>query len=109
MSAAIMPGRRTAWTAEGAGLEMWPFGPKLPIDRDELDFQLATFKWLIRQFGPVEGRPLILPNPDFFPLTIAGVQGAVSELFERVRGYAGMTDWPCRLAPPDSQKSIRPI
>ena len=52
------------------------FGPRLPIDRDELDFQLATFKWLIGQFGPVGERPLILPTPDFFPLSRAEGEAA---------------------------------
>jgi len=85
---------------------MWPFAPKLPIDRDELDFQLATFKWLIGQFGPVGDRPLILPNADFFPLTVAGVEPAVSELFETVRGQAGMADWPCRLEAGDTDRAF---
>ena len=30
------------------------FGPKLPIDRDELEWQLATFKWLALEFGGIE-------------------------------------------------------
>jgi len=85
---------------------MWPFGTKLPIDQDELDFQLASFKWLIDQFGPVGDRPLILPNPDFFPLTETAVNPAVRELFERVRGYAGMADWPCRLEAGDSDHPL---
>jgi hypothetical protein len=80
------------------------FGPKLPIDRDELDFQLATFKWLSQQFGPVGERPLILPTPEYFPLTVAGVEPAVSELFESVRAHAGMTDWPCELEPGDADR-----
>ena len=73
------------------------FGAKLPIDRDELEFQLATFKWLIDQFGPVDGRPLILPTPDFFPLSGARGEAGVRELFDAVRGHAGMADWPCEL------------
>ncbi len=85
---------------------MWPFGPKLPIDRDELDFQLATFKWLIVQFGPVGDRPLVLPNPDFFPLTLKGIEPAISELFEAVRRHAGMADWPCRLDPGDADRAF---
>ena len=76
---------------------MWPFGPKLPIDRDELDFQLATFKWLVQEFGPVGDRPLVLPNPDFFPLSEMRVEAAVERLFEQVRDHAGMADWPCWL------------
>lgn len=85
---------------------MWPFGARLPIDRDELDFQLATFKWLVQEFGPVGDRPLILPNPDFFPLTETGVQAATGELFEQVRSHAGMADWPCLLEAGDSDHPL---
>ena len=85
---------------------MWPFRPKLPIDQDELDFQLATFKWLIGQFGPVGDRPLILPNPDFFPLTVTGVHAALGELFEQVRAHAGMADWPCMLEPGSTDRAF---
>ncbi len=73
------------------------FGPKLPIDLDELDFQLATFKWLIAQFGPVGEQPLVLPTRAFFPLSGAGGEAGVLEIFEAVRGHAGMADWPCEL------------
>lgn len=38
------------------------FAPRLPIDADELEFQLATFKWLQQEFGPV-ARALVLPTP----------------------------------------------
>jgi hypothetical protein len=73
------------------------FGPRLPIDQDELDFQLATFKWLAGQFGPVGDRPLILPTEDFFPLSRAAGEKAAREVFDHVRGLAGMADWPCEL------------
>jgi hypothetical protein len=73
------------------------FGPRLPIDRDELEFQLATFKWLIGQFGPVGETALVLPTPDFFTLSDAGGEAGVSEIFEAVRGHVGMADWPCEL------------
>ena len=73
------------------------FGPRLPIDRDELDFQLATFKWLIGQFGPIGTRPLILPTRDYFPLSRATGEARVREIFELVRQHAGMANWPCTL------------
>jgi hypothetical protein len=73
------------------------FGPRLPIDRDKLDFQLATFKWLIGQFGPVGGRPLVLPTRDFFPLSGATGEARVREIFDLVRSAAGMASWPCVL------------
>ena len=85
---------------------MWPFGARLPIDRDELEFQLATFKWLIGQFGPVGDRPLVLPNPDFFPLIEVTVEAAVRRLFWQVRELAGMADWPCELEQGDSDHPL---
>ncbi len=82
------------------------FGPRLPIDRDELDFQLATFKWLIGQFGPVGETVLVLPTPDFFERSSAQGEAAVREIFETVRRIAGMADWPCELR---AGKSDRPV
>lgn len=73
------------------------FGPRLPIDRDELDFQLATFKWLTGGFGPVGARPLILPTRDHFPLSRATGEAKVREIFDLVREHAGMAGWPCAL------------
>lgn len=82
------------------------FGSKLPIDRDELDFQLATFKWLIGQFGPVGDRPLIVPAETFFPPAMLRGRTAPRELFEAVRGHCGMADWPCRLEAGDRDRPI---
>src|ERR1043166_4297153 len=73
------------------------FGPRLPIDRDELDFQLATFKWLTGEFGPVGTRPLILPTREHFPLSAATGEARVREIFDLVRAAAGMANWPCEL------------
>ena len=70
------------------------FGKRLPIDDDELEFQLATFKWLIGEFGPVDETKLVLPSPEFFPSD--GRRG-VEILFDEVRAAAGMADWACRL------------
>jgi hypothetical protein len=82
------------------------FGPRLPIDRDEYEFQLATFKWLIGQFGPVDETPLVLPTPDHFPPSGAGGEARVRELFDQVRAKAGMADWPCELRAGDSDRPI---
>ena len=73
------------------------FGPRLPIDRDELDWQLATFKWLIGEFGGVEARPLVLPTGEWFPPTERKGEGRVAELFEHVKRAASMSDWACDL------------
>jgi hypothetical protein len=73
--------------------------PSLPIDRDELDWQLATFKWMIAEFGPVAGRPLVLPRPAFFPASQRKGHERVEDLFGQVKHLAGMADWPCALRP----------
>ena len=72
------------------------FGPKLPIDDDELDFQLATFKWLGRSFGPVRDAP-VLPSPVFFPPSPNKGDARIADLFGHVKRAAGMEDWPCEL------------
>ena len=73
------------------------FGPRLPIDEDELEFQLATFKWLRREFPEFADRPLVLPTPDFFPSVRRSRRVGARELFDEVRRNAGMADWPCEL------------
>jgi hypothetical protein len=81
------------------------FGPRLPIDADELDFQLATFKWLQRQFGELGDAALVLPTPEFFPSVESG-RADPRKLFDDVRRAAGMDEWPCRL---EAGAAERPI
>ena len=73
------------------------FGPRLPIDADELEWQLATFKWLGRQFGPRFEAPLVLPTPEAFPPSQRQGHGRVEDLFGHVKRAAGMAEWPCEL------------
>ena len=83
------------------------FGPRLPIDRDELEFQLATFKWLRREFGEIGAAPLVLPTPDFFPAVAAAGRGAdAAALFDDVRRASGMADWPCELEMGGSDRPV---
>lgn len=72
------------------------FGARLPIDRDELEFQLATFKWLGREFGRADDRLLVLPTSEFFPAPAGGTP-RIQALFDNVRNAAGMADWACEL------------
>jgi len=63
-------------------------------------WQFDCFGWLLRHTGGFDAlrrRPLVQPTPRFFPER--GLQGhALAEaVFARVRGYAGMADWPCEL------------
>jgi hypothetical protein len=83
------------------------FGPRLPIDRDELDWQLATFKWMEQEFGAVAPRRLVLPTPAFFPASTRKGHERIEDLFGHVRRLAGMADWPCTLKAGQSDRPTR--
>jgi hypothetical protein len=83
------------------------FTPRLPIDEDELEWQLATFKWMQREFGPVAPRPLVLPTPAWFPAPERTGHDRMEDLFNHVRRHAGMADWPCELEAGDSDRPLR--
>jgi hypothetical protein len=74
------------------------FGARLPIDEDELEFQLAAFKWIGREFGVVPGA-LVLPTKESFPPSPNKGHARVVDLFAHVKRAAGMEDWPCELRP----------
>lgn len=73
------------------------FGPKLPIDADELEWQLATFKWLGAEFGAAGEAPLVLPTAKFFPPSPRKGESRIEDLFASVKAAAGLADWPCEL------------
>lgn len=79
--------------------------PRMPIDSDELEWQFATFKWLIREFGGVEGQ-LVLPTSDWFPASTLKGDARIRQLFELVKRAAGMESWECELQPGDSDRPI---
>jgi len=76
------------------------FGPKLPIDRDEFDWQLACFKWTIEEFEDLERHrttPLITPTVDFFPDSRSTGHARAAELFDQVRMHVGLDQIHFRL------------
>ncbi len=78
------------------------FGPRLPIDDEELEFQLATFKWLVAEFGEVSQGPLVVPTPEYFPSVQRGRHAPASLIFDDVRRAAQMENWACELRVGDS-------
>jgi len=75
------------------------FSARLAVDEDELEFQLAGFKWLQQEFGAVGATELVLPTREFFPPIDLGGHAAGEALFAQVKAAAGMADWPCELRP----------
>jgi hypothetical protein len=83
------------------------FGPRLPIDEEELEWQLATFKWLQAEFGTLAGRPLVLPTQSNFPPSRRKGHERVVDLFDHVRRAADMEDWACELRPGAADRPVQ--
>ena len=70
------------------------------LSREDSDFQIATFKWLLKHFGGDDfytHANLILPTKEYFPSKVESEEQAAIETFLAVKKYAGMEEWPCRL------------
>lgn len=76
------------------------FGSNKPLCDDEWDWQLASFKWLITEFGGAEdslANQLILPTDRFFPKTSSDPSKKAREIFEQVKHLSGLAKWPTKL------------
>ncbi len=76
------------------------FRSKPILSDEDTAFQLATFKWLLKNFGGndfYKNTKLILPTREYFPSKVESSNEAANETFEAVKKYAGMEDWPCKL------------
>lgn len=76
------------------------FTPKPILSSDDTEFQIATFKWLLKNFGGkdfYEKTKLVLPTKDYFPSKVTNSSEAAIETFHAVKKYAGMEEWPCKL------------
>ena len=85
------------------------FKSKPVIDQDEFDWQLACFKWLLQEFEGLERlrkTPLVLPTVDFFPESKTKGHARATELFDQVRYFAHMTEWPCRLVEGEAAREM---
>jgi hypothetical protein len=64
------------------------------------DWVLETWAWLLTEFGGL-GRlrqsALVLPTRDFFPPTDTVGDARALYLFQQVKLWAGLADWPCEL------------
>jgi len=81
--------------------------PRFPVDADEVEWLVACLAWLTREFaaaGPLETRPMILPDDHFYPPSRATGHARAVELFERTKAHAGMRDWPCDLRAGDADR-----
>ena len=83
------------------------FGPTRPLGKEELEWQMAAFQWLLAEFGGVEAhRETMLVNPegDYFADSVLTGEARGAELFAEVKAITGMEQWPTRLVARQSPK-----
>lgn len=75
------------------------FKSKPLLSADDAHFQLETYKWLLQNFGgdAFDKTELILPTRDYFPAPLQSADQVAFETFQKVKSYAGLSDWPCQL------------
>jgi hypothetical protein len=76
------------------------FKSKPLLSQSDIEFQVATFKWLLKSFGGddfYKTTELVLPTKEYFPSKVDSLKDAASETFETVKKYAGLENWTCRL------------
>lgn len=80
------------------------FGPRFMFVDGTSDWIFDTYAWALENFGTdvfYQYTELSLPNDKFFPDKLDDLDDVAEGLFTRVRQYAGMEEWPCRLVAQD--------
>ncbi|XWN31823.1 MAG: hypothetical protein ROR55_01520 [Devosia sp.] len=79
---------------------MWPFRKTPFLDEDTAAWHLENFIWLMRHFGgggEFHRSRLVLPKPGFFPVEGEKGHALAERLFQTVKDYCGLSDWPVDL------------
>ena len=86
------------------------FKTKPVLTGDDLQFQIETFKWLMKHFGGDDFHKeteLILPTRKYFPAEVSSAEEAVLETFAQVKKFAGMSEWPCELVEQEPDVEVK--
>lgn len=76
------------------------FGPSRPLSKDELEWQLAAFRWLIEETGGLEqlGKSCLAhAEGGYFAESSLTGHARAEQLLDEVKAIADMADWPTRL------------
>lgn len=72
-------------------------------------WQIDCWDWHLRQNGVVAAfleTPLVLPNQDFFPALGLSGHARAEAIFEAVKQYAGLSEWPVKLVVQDDMPAF---
>lgn len=76
------------------------FKSKPLLSHSDIEFQVATFKWLLKNFGGddfYKTTDLVLPTKQYFPDEVDSPEAAALATFESVKKHANMESWDCKL------------
>ncbi len=85
--------------------------PPQLLDETSVLWMFDTFAWMLRNFDATvfsDETILVTPSNAHFPGSEASAEGMASLVFDRVKVYAGMQHWPCRLADEYAVENIVP-
>lgn len=81
------------------------FDNKPPLDDSSTQWLFDAFAWSLENFGTdpfYKDTVLVLPNNDFFPGRVDSVPTMAGLIFDRVKGYAGISHWPTLITDNDA-------
>lgn len=86
------------------------FRKKAVIDNSSRNWLLDTYEWAIRNCGSdtfLEDVVLVLPSNDFFPEKVKDKSHLVRYIFETMKKYAGLEDWPIDIIEKEANPNPR--
>lgn len=78
---------------------------KPPIDEESIHWIFDVFAWALRNLNAEffqQDTILVTPSNEHFPGRASSAEEMARLMFDRTRGYAGMSDWPISLAQPQA-------
>ena len=83
----------------------WLNKSKQVVDPETADWHIENFLWLMREFDGADAfneAALVLPSVKFFKSSGKTGNALACEIFEQVKAYCGMADWPVTLVADDN-------
>ena len=91
---------------------MFPFlKPPQLLDEVTVAWMFDSFAWALRNFDArlfLDQTILVTPSNAHFPGSESSAEGMARLVFDRVRLYAGMQHWPCRLVDENAVENLPP-
>jgi hypothetical protein len=76
------------------------FKPSPVLDEESVVWLFDLYEWALQNFGAdifFEQSVLVVPSNQFFPGTADSTAGMAQIIFDKVKEYAALKHWPCRL------------